>query len=496
MASNKYTQNIITERLLSLTLKVQLALLMGVMILGFVVAGTLADRAFSRVLVNGEAYDEIVQQKDLSADILPPPAYLLESWQVALQMVAIKHQPLQPLIDKSQQLTTEFETRVQHWQQTIASPEMHKALMEQLLPSGQAFIAVRDDEFIPAVRSGDAKRMESALNHLSEKYQAHRAAVDTMVTLSAKASKDVEASVADRVSHARLNTLLLALAAIAFTLVGIFVVVGNVLRQLGGEASEALSAAKNIADGQFKSSANPTHTNTNVIGALALASDTLINIDAEMARMEAEHLNGNTDANINVEKFKGAYRDMAIGINRMVANHIAVMTKSTTCINGLASGNFEVELERFPGKLALVNEGVEGLRYNIKTLISDMRHMADEHTKGNISVFMNADKFNGDYRLLALGVNAMVAEYIDENKTVMACVEQFGQGDFTATIKEYPGEKAFINKSIKKIGGNLKGLIDSVNWVSAEHEKGGIDMNLRDDMFSGDFSTLAKCVNR
>ena len=90
----------------------------------------------------------------------------------------------------------------------------------------------------------------------------------------------------------------------------------------------------------------------------------------------------------------------------------------------------------------------------------------------------------------------MTAEYIDENKTVMGCISQFGDGDFSATVKEYPGEKAFINKSIKKIGDNLKGLIDSVNWVSAEHEKGSIDSTLRDDMFKGDFSKLAKSVNK
>jgi len=78
----------------------------------------------------------------------------------------------------------------------------------------------------------------------------------------------------------------------------------------------------------------------------------------------------------------------------------------------------------------------------------------------------------------------------------MDCVMQFGNGDFSASVKEYPGEKAYINKSLKKISGNLKGLIDSVNWVSAEHEKGGIDMTLRDDMFKGDFSTLAKSVNK
>jgi methyl-accepting chemotaxis protein len=113
-----------------------------------------------------------------------------------------------------------------------------------------------------------------------------------------------------------------------------------------------------------------------------------------------------------------------------------------------------------------------------------------------MSVMMDQDKYVGDFRLVVQSVNEMVGEYIDENKAMMDCVGEYGNGNFSATIKEYPGDKAFINKSMKRISGNLKGLIDSVNWVSGEHEKGAIDMRLRDDMFKGDFSMLAKSVNK
>lgn len=482
-------------KLHNLKLKTQLMLLIGAMVVGFATAGFLADRAFNKVLVNGEVYQDIQSHKDLAADILPPPAYLLESWQVALEMASIKNAPIQPLVEKSNQLSEAFIQRTKYWIET--QPEFNKILTESLLPSGETFIRVRDNQLIPAVRSGDAKRIDAALNNLRTAYQQHRAVIDELVVLNDKAYKVIEAEVPAKVNSSRMQSLLLASLALGLTLFGLFAVVGRVIKQLGGEASEALVAAQHIAEGDFSSNTTSNQSsNTNVIGALTLASETLIQIDREMARMEAEHMQGNVDANIDVSKFKGAYREMAIGINRMVENHIAVMTKTTTCLNGLAKGNFETPLEQFPGKLANVNEGVEGLRYNISTLIRDMRHMADEHTKGNIHIMMDADKFDGDYRLLAIGVNEMVKEYIEEVDVVMDTISKFGNGDFSATIREFPGEKAIINKNIKKIGGNLKGLIDSVNWVSGEHEKGSIDMTLRDDMFKGDFSTLAKCVNK
>jgi methyl-accepting chemotaxis protein len=44
------------SQLRSLKLKTQLLLLIGVMVLGFAFAGVMADRAFDKVLVNGEVY--------------------------------------------------------------------------------------------------------------------------------------------------------------------------------------------------------------------------------------------------------------------------------------------------------------------------------------------------------------------------------------------------------------------------------------------------------
>jgi methyl-accepting chemotaxis protein len=467
------------------------------MVVGFAVAGILGDRSFSRVLVNGEVYQDIVANKDLTADILPPPAYLLEAWQVSLEMAAIKNESLQPLVDKGEQFTKDFETRTKVWEQSLQNPKMKQVLENELVPTGESFLNIRDHEYIPAIKSGNAERIMVSLANLKAAYEKHRTAVDHLVVMAADDAKALEVSVPAEVRGVRYSTLVLVLGVVVFTLVAVFLVIGNVIRQLGGEAHEALSTAKNIAEGEFHAARGINNSGVmSVIGALNLASETLIEIDREMARMEAEHLQGNIDVNIDISKFKGAYREMAIGINRMVENHIAVMKKSTTCINGLANGDFEVELEQFPGQLALVNEGVEGLRYNIKSLISDLRHMSEQHANGNISVMIDPSKFAGDYQLVAIGINEMVNEYIDENKTVIDCIAQFGNGDFSATIKEFPGDKAFINKGVKKIGGNLKGLIDSVNYVSGEHEKGGIDMNLRADMFKGDFSILANSVNK
>jgi methyl-accepting chemotaxis protein len=484
------------KKFFSLNLKTQLMIVMSVMTIGFLTAIFFSNVAAKKVAIGSDTYGEIISNKDLTADILPPPAYLIESWQVALEMVAIKNQPLQPLIDKSKQLTEEFRARDTYWNEFLTKPEMSDVFKNELAPAAEAFIRTRDEDFIPAVRSGDEKRIDSAMDRLQQAYLKHRSAVDKLVVMAAEDAALIENTVPAKIKSAQMSQMILIAIAIGLALLGVFSVVGHVIKQLGGEAYEALQIAQEIAKGQFHSTGGKiVNSSSNVIEALRMATKALIEIDQQMANMESEHKKGNIDAKLDATVFEGAYREMAVGINRMVEVHINVMEKTITSLNGLAHGDFKVELEQFPGKLAKVNEGVEGLRTNVNALISDMSYMAAEHQAGNISVMMEPNKFAGDYSKLAKSVNDMVTEYVDEVSIIMNTIDQFGNGDFAATIKEFPGEKAIINKNIKKIGGNLKGLIDSVTWVSGAHEQGDIDMNLRDDMFKGDFSTLAKAVN-
>ena len=61
------------------TLSHRFAVLITVFALGFAAFGWWSFRTLAELKVNGPVYHKIVQGKDLIADILPPPAYIIES---------------------------------------------------------------------------------------------------------------------------------------------------------------------------------------------------------------------------------------------------------------------------------------------------------------------------------------------------------------------------------------------------------------------------------
>jgi len=223
--------------------------------------------------------------------------------------------------------------------------------------------------------------------------------------------------------------------------------------------------------------------------------DALGGLITEMIRMSNEHDKGDIDVVIPEDHFEGAYREMAHGINTMVQGHITVKKKAMACIAEIGRGNLDAPLGKFPGKKAFINDTIEQLRTNLKSLISEMNRMSDEHDKGDIDVVIPEDRFEGAYRTMAHGINTMVQGHITVKKKAMACLGEFGRGNFEAPLEKFPGKKAFINDTIEQVRANLKALIaDATSLVKASVE-GKLTTRADASKHPGDFGKIVQGIN-
>jgi methyl-accepting chemotaxis protein len=215
----------------------------------------------------------------------------------------------------------------------------------------------------------------------------------------------------------------------------------------------------------------------------------------EMCTMAAEHEGGEIDFAIDESRFNGAYLDMARGVNDMVAGHIAVKKKAMACVAEFARGNFDAELEAFPGKKAFINDTIEELRANVRTFIQEMEHMSVEHDLGDIDVVIPVERFQGAYRKMAEGVNAMVAGHIQVKKQAMACIAEFGKGNFDAPLQQFAGKKSFINKTIEEVRRNLKEFESELRILAEAASDGRLSARADTGKFVGGWHSLTMGVN-
>ena len=221
----------------------------------------------------------------------------------------------------------------------------------------------------------------------------------------------------------------------------------------------------------------------------------LTGLIAEMNHMSSEHDRGDIDVVIDHAKFPGDFGKVARGINEMVAGHIAVKKKAMSCVKEFGEGNFKAPLEQFPGKKAFINDTIETLRANLTGLIAEMNHMAAEHDRGDIDVMIDDTKFQGDFGLVALGINEMVAGHIAVKKKAMACVKAFGEGNFDAPLEQFPGKKAFINDTIETLRTNLREITSEVQRLIQAATDGKLSERGIASRFVGDFSRLVSGIN-
>ncbi|WP_244528738.1 methyl-accepting chemotaxis protein [Methylobacterium gossipiicola] len=215
-----------------------------------------------------------------------------------------------------------------------------------------------------------------------------------------------------------------------------------------------------------------------------------------IGRMSSEHDKGDIDVVVPATKFSGDFAVMAQDINDMVAAHIAVKKKAMACVEAFGEGNFDAPLEQLPGKKAFINNTIERLRGNLKRLIAEMNRMSAEHDKGDIDVFVAVDRFDGDFALMAQGINDMVAGHIAVKKKAMACIKAFGEGNFDAPLEQFPGKKAFINETVETLRANLRAITTEINRLIAASTAGQLSERGEANRYVGDFAELVSGINR
>ncbi len=151
----------------------------------FAIFSTVAFNALNHLKVNGPIYKRIVQGKDLVADILPPPEYVLESYLVVFQMRDAGKDELTPLMEKFKSLKNDYLTRHEYWIKDLEDGALKSSLVNDSYAPAIKFYDIVEGQYIPALLSGDKEKAIGLLeNEIKSYYGEHRKMIDNVVAMS------------------------------------------------------------------------------------------------------------------------------------------------------------------------------------------------------------------------------------------------------------------------------------------------------------------------
>ena len=150
--------------------------------------------AIANQRVGGPLYRQIIAGKDLTADILPPPMYVIETYLDA-QTAYLTRTPekIAEAGKEIDRLSGEYDARLVYWRKQTLSPEITQTLLHE---SDAAALRVRAAarKLVAALEAKDQAAADAAYAEMSQAYATHRAAVDKAVPVIAIARCWIEAS--------------------------------------------------------------------------------------------------------------------------------------------------------------------------------------------------------------------------------------------------------------------------------------------------------------
>jgi methyl-accepting chemotaxis protein len=225
----------------------------------YVLALVTSHYTLDTLKVGGPIYNRIVLGKDLIADILPPPAYLIESYLEASLAIAVMREAgdtpqaaaqIAVHADKLAVLKKDYQARQAFWNGQTLEPALKSAFLVDAFRPGEQFWRTVDGAFLPALARRDTAAARDAYAQLSSIYAEHRAGVDKTVALT---NADNEKTVAEAAAQETLSVSLTWLAALTVLLLVaggaagvLFAILAPVNRIK--DAMSALATGRNAAD--------------------------------------------------------------------------------------------------------------------------------------------------------------------------------------------------------------------------------------------------------
>lgn len=196
----------------------------------------------------------------------------------------------------------------------------------------------------------------------------------------------------------------------------------------------------------------------------------------EMNTMSNSHELGDIDVSIDSSKFSGAYKSMAQGINDMVADHISVNKKAMKCIEEFGLGNFDAELERFPGKKVFINNTIEKVRSNLKHVMKELGTLIDSSKRGDLKARANAEHFEGDWKGIMIGVNDMLKELLIPIQEGNRILKKISKGNIRERLElNLQGDHKEMQNAINDVQSWLVNMASIIKQIA----KGKLDLDIR-----------------
>jgi len=374
----------------------KLTVLLAVFIAGYAIFGLVSFSTLNTLRIRGNLYNQIVMSKDLIADVLPPPEYIIESYLDVLQMVE-ETDPAQMdyFSGELRRLQADYDQRHRFWEnEPLLEPgALRDAMLTGAYDPAVQFYNIVFSQLIPALQRGDREyARELAHGDLKTLYTAHRKSVDQVVLGATEKYEKIEALAGTKVQRDTKELFIIAFIVIILAALIVYFITRSITKPI----VMLVNTLKDISEGEGDLTAKINIKSKDEIGSLALyfnktlekiknlvvnvkkEADTLSGIGTDLADNMNETAAAVNEITANIQSIKGRVINQSASVNE---TH-ATMEQLTANIHKLND-----HVENQSSHVAQASSAIEQMMANIGSVTNTLVNNA-----GNVKTLREASE--------------------------------------------------------------------------------------------------------
>ena len=480
----------------NLSIAQKLASLAVVFLFGFGVFAALAFDTLVDVEITGPLYQDIVRNKDLVADVLPPPQYIVETHMIALQLTDPRDRSaVQSLVARARKLRSEHEDRYAYWLRQPLRPDVREKMLVQAYRPAHQYFELLEKELVPLALAGEhAKATALVLQRLEPLYEEHRRAVDDVVRMAFAGVEAGEKAARDEVAVRVRELYALFALIVVCTLLVAFAIGRSLISRLQSSSVALMSTAMQIsATSKEQQSTVSTHSasTTEIAAAVKEISATSQELRSTLAGVADTAMRSAELADAR----RGGLDEMAATMQNLansttsISSKLATISAKASDINTVVTTITKVADQT---NLLSVNAAIEAEKageYGLGFLVvaREIRRLADQsaiatldieqmvrHMQSAVSTgVMEMDKFSQEVRRgvsTVSGVNSQLGQLIEQVQSLSGRIESLNQGMQSQALgaQQISDAMSQLTEGVRQTAASLKefnGATDSLREV-------------------------------
>ena len=387
-----------------------------------VIVWVLSVSLFGNTKIGSKLYDEIMLSNELTADILPPPVYIIESYSVALEYSATTDQvKREEFFTRYQALKATYLERYEYWVEHLTDEALKQVFLVDAHDAALIFFDVFENEVIPAVKARIPSQIQPAQAKMKEAYRVHRTAIDSTVAAADDWRQRVLKTAEDM---QRRDNLLLIVVVVGGILLGV-VVSASITHPLVTSTRYVAGVIGRIAGGDLNAEMETKYLSKDEVGRLCASTKQI-----------AQRLNG----------------------------YLSYIKEVTDVLNAMASGDMRMSLKHdYIGEFAAIKQALLGISGSLNQTLSAI---ADAAGQVNVS----AERISQGAQSLSSGVQSQ-ASAIEE---LSASIEQVSRQakENADTVRGANGDVGKVVEGIGKSNDSMQKMLASMTEIN--HTSGEI----------------------